>query len=321
MQTDFSHGQAGWGEQNGADNMDILIVGNAADAHAAHLEAALTHGGAIVHYFDTQHFPSQIRLSWDPTSHTGSLRLPAARALAFHDIHSVFWRNFSGVGSVPCEDAHQQRIAFEDSLSALRTLMKGCPARWVNSWQAYEFHKEKPLQLSTVHQLGVSIPATLITNDPEDVVRFAASHDQVIFKPVYGGAHTRLLRDTHVDPARLGLALRLAPVTLQAYIPGTNIRSYVIDNAVYAAEIRSASVDFREDRAAEVLPVVLPAHVQQQCRAITQALLLSWTAIDWRLTPWGDYIFLEANPSPMFLHFERQTGFPITQALVQLLMR
>jgi hypothetical protein len=30
--------------------------------------------------------------------------------------------------------------------------------------------------------------------------------------------------------------------------------------------------------------------------------------------------FLEANPSPMFLHFEEKTGFPITQQLVKLLM-
>ena len=55
--------------------------------------------------------------------------------------------------------------------------------------------------------------------------------------------------------------------------------------------------------------------------AITKVLMLEWTAIDWRLQPTGEYIFLEANPSPMFLHFERQTGFPITQKLVNLLMK
>jgi len=138
---------------------------------------------------------------------------------------------------------------------------------------------------------------------------------------VYGGAHTRDLIPAHLAPPRLELALQLAPITLQAYIPGTNIRSYVLGNAVYAAEIRSASLDFREDSNAAVLPVALPAHVQEQCLAIARTLFLTWTAIDWRLTPWGDYVFLEANPSPMFLHFERQTGFPITQELVHLLMQ
>ena len=109
-------------------------------------------------------------------------------------------------------------------------------------------------------------------------------------------------------------------MTLQAYIPGTNIRSYVLGETVYSAEIRSPAVDFRADRQAAVLPVEVPQQVQQQCVAIARALLLSWTAIDWRLTPEGQYVFLEANPSPMFLHYERQTGFPITQDLVRLLL-
>jgi hypothetical protein len=49
-------------------------------------------------------------------------------------------------------------------------------------------------------------------------------------------------------------------------------------------------------------------------------MMLEWTAIDWRLKPTGEYVFLEANPSPMFLNFEHQTGFPIIQKLVKLLM-
>lgn len=108
--------------------------------------------------------------------------------------------------------------------------------------------------------------------------------------------------------------------TIQEYIPGTNIRSYVIAGSVYSAEIRTHAVDFQEDLEAELIPIKLPASVQQQCLAITKAFLLEWTAIDWRLSPWGEYVFLEANPSPMFLHFEEKTGFPITQQLVKLLM-
>ena len=64
----------------------------------------------------------------------------------------------------------------------------------------------------------------------------------------------------------------------------------------------------------------LPDLVQQQCLAISKALMLEWTAIDWRLKPTGEYVFLEANPSPMFLYFEQQTKFPITQSLVNFLL-
>ena len=119
---------------------------------------------------------------------------------------------------------------------------------------------------------------------------------------------------------RLFLALRLSPITLQEYIPGTNIRTYVIGNSIYSAEIRSNFLDFREDPIAKLIPIELPEAIKQQCQAIAKALMLEWTAIDWRLKPTGEYIFLEANPSPMFLHFEQQTGFGITPRLVKLLL-
>jgi glutathione synthase/RimK-type ligase-like ATP-grasp enzyme len=300
--------------------MNILILGNCSDAHAAHLSNALTQAGATVDYLDTRLFPTKLQMSWQPNDQVGRITLPGGRKLNLQDIKSVFWRNFSGVYVPSLTDENQQTIAYNDAVSTLRSLMQACPARWVNSWQAYQFHKEKPLQLSKVKQIGVTIPATLISNDPEQVIEFAQSQERVISKPVYGGAHAQFVTETHLDPKRLSLALSLAPVTIQEYIPGTNIRSYVIGESVYSAEIRSKALDFREDLQAELIPVELPESVQQQCLAITKALMLEWTAIDWRLSPQGEYVFLEANPSPMFLHLERQTNFPITQQLVRLLM-
>ncbi|NER30738.1 MAG: hypothetical protein F6J89_24760 [Symploca sp. SIO1C4] len=301
--------------------MNILILGNSEDAHAQHLKKALTQAGARVDYLDTRLFPTQLRLSWQPDIQLGCLTLPQGHRLNLQDVKSVFWRNFSGVQVPELKDAHQQRIAFKDSMSTLRSIMQACPAPWINSWQAYQFHKEKPLQLNSVKQIGVNIPATLISNDPEQITAFARSQEKVIFKPVYGGAHTQLVTEAHLQPQRLSLALSISPVTIQEYIPGTNIRSYVIGDSVYSAEIRSNSLDFREDLEAELIPLELPESMQQNCLDIAKALMLEWTAIDWRLKPTGEYIFLEANPSPMFLHFEHKTGFPITQKLVNLLIK
>ncbi|MEG3847325.1 hypothetical protein QT971_07890 [Microcoleus sp. herbarium19] len=300
--------------------MNILILGDASDAHAAHMKNVLTEAGAAVDYLDTCLFPRQLRLSWRPDTRVGWLTLPSGRLLNLEDIHSVFWRNFSGVGVAPLTDANQQQVAFNDSMSTVRSLVQACPARWINSWRAYQFHKEKPLQLSLAKQMGVAIPETLISNSPEQVREFVGTREKAIFKPVYGGAHTKLVTEAHLEPHRLDLALSISPVTIQEYIPGTNIRSYAIGESVYSAEIRSSALDFREDLEAELIPIDLPASVHKQCLAILKAFMLEWTAIDWRVKPTGEYVFLEANPSPMFVHFERQTGFPITQKLVDLLM-
>lgn len=300
--------------------MNILILGSAEDAHAAWIEKALLKTGATVNYLDTRLFPSQLQLSWQPDSQVGSITLPDGSQFSFTEIQSIFWRQLGAVSIPHLGDPHQQRIALNDSMSALRSLLQALPVRWINSWQAYEFHREKPLQLRAVKQLGATIPETLISNDPQQVTAFARSQLQTIFKPVYGGAHTQFVTEDHLQPERLKAALRLSPIAIQEYIPGTNIRSYAIADSVYSAEIRSPALDFRADIEAELIPIELPEAVKQQCLAIAKTLKLAWTGIDWRLTPTGDYIFLEANPSPMFIHFERKTGFPITQQLVKLLI-
>ncbi|NJO40924.1 MAG: hypothetical protein HC769_21855 [Cyanobacteria bacterium CRU_2_1] len=301
--------------------MNILILGNASDVHAAHLQQALEQAGAIVNYWDIQQFPTQLRMSWQPDSQIGQLAFPDGKLFKFEEIHSVFWRCLSQVNVPLLIDPDQHSIAIRDAMSTVRSIIQACPVHWVNSWGAYQFHKEKPLQLNKAKQIGVKIPATLISNDPEQVTQFVQRYDKTIFKPVYGGAHTQFVTSSHLDPQRLNLTLRLSPVTIQEYIPGTNVRSYVIADSVYAAEIRSHAIDFREDADAQLIPIELPDAIRQQCLAIANAFSLEWTAIDWRMTPTGAYVFLEANPSPMFLHVERQTGFPITQHLVTLLMR
>ena len=173
--------------------MNILILGNAEDVHARHLKTALNNAGATVHYFDTRLFPTKLQLSWQPGTQIGRLTLPDGHCLNLLDIKAVFWRNFSGVYVPQLKDEAQERIAFNDAMSVVRSIMQAFPAPWINSWQAYQFHKEKPLQLSKVQQLGVPIPKTLISNAPNQVIEFAQSLEQVIFKPVYGGAHLRRL--------------------------------------------------------------------------------------------------------------------------------
>jgi hypothetical protein len=42
--------------------------------------------------------------------------------------------------------------------------------------------------------------------------------------------------------------------------------------------------------------------------------------MDFRLTPDGRYVFLEANPSPMFMGFESRCGLPLTDSLIDLLL-
>lgn len=300
--------------------MTVLILGHAADLHASHLYRSLERLGILCHYWDVATFPTQAKITWSPLTQEGVLWLADGRHLILNQIRSVFWRNFAGVKvpKIPLESV--QKVAYQDTIALVRSLVQMSSIHWVNPVQTYQLHREKPRQLSKIHQLGVSIPDTLVTNDPIAVQEFVERHAKTTFKPIYGGATTQLIAEEHLNPERLQLSLKIAPVTLQEYIAGANIRSYVIGDLVYAAEICSAALDFHEDEDAKLIPIVFPESMCRQAIRIAQALSAEWMTIDWRLTPTGEYLFLEANPNPSFLAFEQQTGFPITQALIELLL-
>lgn len=113
--------------------------------------------------------------------------------------------------------------------------------------------------------------------------------------------------------------LKISPVTIQKLITGTNIRTYVIGNNVYSAELKSESLDYRIDDKVEIIPLSIPLYLENKALELTRRFGMRWTAIDWRRDKNGDYYFLEANPSPMFIHFEQQTGYPITANLIKIL--
>jgi hypothetical protein len=280
--------------------MQILVLGEDRDLHAKHIYDVLLARGVKVDYFNSRTFPTQARIAWHPDTQAGSLCLADGTRLQISEIHSVYWRSFNGIYVPELPDEHQQSIAYNDAVGLIRTFLQARSIRWVNGWQAYEFHKEKPRQLAVVSNLGVTIPKTLISNNPDLITEFASTLEQAIFKPVYGGAHAKLITPEFLAPERLKLALKLAPIALQEFIAGTNIRTYVIGDRVYSAEIRTGAVDFRDDADVELIPLNVPPEIERMSTAIARSLMLEWTAIDWRRNNQGEYYFLEANPSPMF---------------------
>ena len=295
-----------------------IILGAQNDFHAQYMLKACIEHGINTYLFDTSTFPQSCSISWEPKNQSGSLNL-ATGAIAFEDIYSVFW---STIGFRNTDLTHQEfngAIALNDATSVLKTLFLEHRIKWCNSWQSMQFHKVKPRQLALAKDLGVSIPPTYIGNDKTDLKDFVAQHQDTIYKPVYGGAHCAKVSKAQLNERHLNKVLKTSPVTIQKYIRGCDIRTYVIADKVFSARVESEALDYRGDQNARLIPVELPEKLTLLAKKLTKAFGMFWTAIDWRCTPDQQFFFLEANPSPMFIHFEQQTGFPITANLLSLL--
>lgn len=177
----------------------------------------------------------------------------------------------------------------------------------------------KPYQLALLHRAGLPVPSTLWTNDPVAVREFAARNAGTIYKPVNGGAHTRKLTPSDLEPARLG-RLQASPVCFQELLPGRNLRVYVVDeHVVCALSVESEELDFREVQP-RVAAIEISPELSRQCLAATRCLGLRFTGMDLREDAEGRPLFLELNSSPMFLGFEHLGNVKIGSALCDALI-
>jgi hypothetical protein len=307
--------------------MNVIILGTPADAHAKAVAREIETRGSQVQFLDFVEFPSKVQLSLIPSNPesgneqipSGMVRFKNGAKWNWTDIQAVYWRSFQLPQVTGVPDPEQQYIASNDSRSLIESLLWKLQARWVNGIQAYEFHQRKPSQLALTASLGVKIPQTIITNDPQAVRAFADRIPNAIFKPVQGGAHTEILQSQHLTDENLR-NLTFSPIALQEEIAGTDIRVFVAGKRTLACEIRSAATDFRDDASPEIVPIEIPPEIERTSRRIASAFHLLWTGIDFRRTPTGEYVFFEANPSPMFLGFQSRTGLPLLESLVDVLL-
>ena len=173
-----------------------------------------------------------------------------------------------------------------------------------------------------------NIQLTVDGSDPSGEVQVVGSPEiDVIYKAFSGTEEewreTRRLKD---DEVSLIDNVKYAPVIFQEYIPGgidlriTVIGERFFTGAIYS-ENTSYNVDFRMVMdEARMEPFELPPEVRSGLLRLMEQLGLHYGAIDMRLAPDGEFVFLEINPSGQWLFVEYGTGLPITDALVEFMI-
>lgn len=293
----------------------MLILGAPECEHVCEIADAAKRCDIESLIFNTGEFPQKAQLSFNPD---GEFLLNLnGQCIQSSNILSAYWRTYFGPSPRTTGKNYVDILSERDSQSLLESFLQYSKVKWFNGFDAWSMHKCKPLQLGLVAELGVKIPRTRITNNREQAQMFFKQGFDLIFKPVYGGAETEVVQEKFMTDEHLDRVFSASPVTLQEYIHGTNIRTYVIGDHIISAEIKSDAIDFRSDTEHEIKPVNTPAFLQDQAQRICQKLHLRWTAIDWRLDQHGDFYFLEANPSPMFIGFSKKYGLDLAKILVQ----
>ncbi len=310
--------------------MTVLILSTLEDVHAQAVMAALASQGGHAEVLDLSDFPTRLELSmaFNDSQRKFELRRRGGGALDLDRIKAVWWRRPQSFMPPPGMSPDHQRFVLSETASAFQGLYQALDAFWINNPAGDSVAAHKPYQLALAQRIGLDIPATLITNSVEEARAFWRAHDgEVIYKQFVAlpGSWRETRRLSHDDETHAD-AVAYAPVIFQRHVPAiADIRVTAVGGVFFAAAADVRQGEYPQDVRMN-LNVKYEAHelspeVTRKIAALMATLGLVYGAIDLRLTPEGQYVFLEINPAGQFLYIEEATGQPIAATLARTLLR
>lgn len=308
----------------------VLIITNSTDIHSDLLSEILISKGCYPFRLNLDCFPRDYQLSqiFLQNHWCGEIsNIHSGQCLELDQIGAVWLRKpadyaFLSQDLTPQEHAYA-KMETEQALFGLLYCLK---CYWISHPLSLRSALWKSEQLQRAVQMGLCIPASLITNVPAQVHSFRRSiNSKLIFKSmstptlaadeveeqyrVTDGIYTTILTDDCLDDLD---SVRELTSHFQEYIPKQyELRITVIGDQLFAAKIHSqedsrTAIDCR-DMSAEILyeATQLPPNIAQTCLKFVKSYGLNFSALDFIVTPDNEYVFLENNPNGQFLYIQQ----------------
>ena len=275
------------------------------------------------------------RLCFDPSFSTRWLVdseeldcIPQHTDFSFADASVVWLRRFSSPKISHAQLCPHSRFITHEWMDLLLGTLLTLRVPVVNH-PRMQFSCPKTLQLRIAKEVGLRVPETRITNDPNVLLAlFEQTGGDLVHKAFKPLERVTLLVERvlseHLDSACLE-TLSVAPVIFQANIHKTHdVRVIVVGDDIFAARCiapPAPTIDVRAVTGAPYEKCTLPHGVEAQIHALMARLGLAMGALDFVVGTDQELYFLEANPQGQFLYVEQFTGQRITSAVASFLTK
>ncbi|HEX5876171.1 MAG TPA: hypothetical protein VFY60_16090 [Pyrinomonadaceae bacterium] len=321
--------------------MSILIITHSDDNESvARVAEAIARKGGRTIRFDTDRYPTGVRLT-AYYGRPGDERLTLTNEEGEFDLREVtaIWhRRLSFGARLPATlDGQLRHASLGETSAAAHGMLASLKAFRMDHLHHIRHAENKQLQLQVARELGLDTPRTLTTNDPAAVRTFAKNCESGMVTKmlssfaVYDEGRELVVFTNAVKPEDLEdlSGLSLCPATFQELLPkALELRVTIVGHRVMSAALDSkisarAAHDWRRDGVRMIQdwqPYQLPQEIEQKILRLMDHFSLNYSAIDIILTPDGQHVFLELNPSGEFFWLERTPGLPISDAIADLLL-
>lgn len=267
----------------------------------------------------------------------GSLHTPSGK-VDVRDIRAVWnrrWGNYPLSSTLTIGEKEFVTREYEHAKLGFFGLLKN--ASWMNPYYSDIQARNKLVQLQLATAVGLRIPSTYITQNPETAFEFYCKHSKrIICKAINprsgikmeGQSDDRMICTTLLsdsltvedfEPVRSGPTL-FQNLVDKAY----ELRVTVVGNEVFSVAIDSqkndnTKIDWRNEDSLTIpyYAYRLPLEIKYKLLTLMRELNLEYGAIDLIRTLNGEYIFLEVNPGGQYGWLESKTGLRINDAIAE----
>ncbi|MBA2681419.1 MAG: hypothetical protein H0U76_23850 [Ktedonobacteraceae bacterium] len=317
----------------------ILILTKKGDRHITPIAEELARRNVPMVTFDVADFPEHIQIAARIDTESDGWQGPLClqdHTYDLADIRSIWYRRPTPYVAPTHYIPPVRAFLALENLRGFVGILHG--PFWVSPRGAIQAAEFKPAQLQAAQAQGLSLPRTLITNDPTAVrAFFDECHGAVISKAVARGVvdpeghfmkdHPRFMHTSRVAREDLKDAegVRVCAHLFQELIlKAMDVRVTVIGRQVFTVGIHShteeSALDWRRGYGSLTYTVEkLPNEIEQKLLQVVRGFGLQYSSADFILTPQGDYIFVELNPNGQFYFLVPPTHVPMAEAMVDLL--
>lgn len=314
------------------EKKNIVIIAHHTDVHAKAVarEIALIGNNSII--IDTSEFPQFLSLSnkFSNDKHSCLLKISEGLEIDFHKVHSIWWRRPQKY-TIDENTKHPsvRNFVYTECIQAFKGTMISLNSRikFLNPIVNGEEASFKLYQLSLAKDIGLKIPNTIITNNPQEALKFIdENNNDCIYKPFngvnFGPWETRPLKAIDVEEID---KIKECPFILQQHIHGDfDVRVTIVGEEIFTAKLLFKEGKHPVDSRSDIVPVMdhtLDDRTTKQLLLLMKKLGLFYGAIDLRYSNDNGYTFFEINPEGQYLWIEIETGLPISKSIANFLSK
>ncbi|SHJ09136.1 MvdC/MvdD family ATP grasp protein [Flavobacterium terrae] len=259
--------------------------------------------------------------------------------VSINDVEAVWYRRSHNLGAGLSNVLDKEFVssAYGEIRTTLFGMLESLNCFQISKFSQYRRLDSKEEQMKIATHLGLKVPETCITNNPQEAKRFVQerpngviSKMQSSFAIVKDGIEnvvfTNVVKEEDLDSID---SLQFCPMQFQEKLEKKlELRVTIVGDEVFTFAIDSqksenAKVDWRKEGNAMIadwVPYELPLEIKEKLLQMMDIYQVNYGAIDIIVTPDDEYYFLEINSAGEFFWLDRLIDGAISEQISKVLL-